>query len=163
MSDHRENPFSNDALFLSLDIYRRAMRKGRLNHRRSKLHVKNRRGKRATKSHASVQQNVTECSKHELYVDFKEIGLSSSIIAPVGYSAYHCKGVCESPLSQDQQPTNHATIQGIVHKMGLAEDIERPCCVPTKLLGTPILFFDDNENIILKVYQDMIADRCGCR
>ncbi|XP_076296717.1 bone morphogenetic protein 2 [Lasioglossum baleicum] len=163
LSDRHENPFSNDALFLSMDIYRRAMRRGRLDHRRSKLRVKNRREKRATKSHASVQQNVTECSRHELYVDFKEIGLSSSIIAPVGYSANHCKGVCESPLSQDQQPTNHATIQGIVHKMGLAQDIERPCCVPTKLLGTPILFFDDNENIILKNYQDMIADRCGCR
>ncbi|XP_076174322.1 bone morphogenetic protein 2 [Ptiloglossa arizonensis] len=122
-----------------------------------------RREKRSTKSHASVQQNVTECSRHELYVDFKEIGLSSSIIAPLGYSAYHCKGICETPLSQDQQPTNHATIQGIVHKMGLVKGVERPCCVPTKLLGTTILFFDDNENVVLKVYQDMIADRCGCR
>ncbi|XP_076374341.1 bone morphogenetic protein 2 isoform X2 [Megalopta genalis] len=161
--DGYQNPFSNDALFISMDIYRRAMRRGGSGHRRSRLHVKNRREKRSTKSHASVQQNVTDCSRHELYVDFKEIGLSSSIIAPVGYSAYHCKGICESPLSQDQQPTNHATIQGIVHKMGLAKDVERPCCVPTKLLGTTILFFDDNENVVLKVYQDMIADRCGCR
>ncbi|XP_076226699.1 bone morphogenetic protein 2 [Nomia melanderi] len=162
-----DRSFSNDALFTSMDIYRRAMRRGRLGNRArqraaTRLRAKNRREKRSAKSHASVQ-NVTDCSRHELYVDFKEIGLSSSIIAPVGYSAYHCKGVCESPLSQDQQPTNHATIQGIVHKMGLAKGVERPCCVPTKLLGTNILFYDDNENVILKVYQDMIADRCGCR
>lgn len=151
----------------SMDIYERAMRRERMAERVGRrsmpLSSEKIREKRSTKSHASVRQNVTECSRHELYVDFKEIGLSSSIIAPLGYSAFHCKGICESPLSQDQQPTNHATIQGIVHKMGLVKGVERPCCVPTKLLGTTILFYDDNENVILKVYQDMIADRCGCR
>lgn len=116
-----------------------------------------------SRSHANTKENTTECSRHELYVDFKEIGLSSSIIAPKGYSAYHCQGPCDSPLSQDQQPTNHATVQGIVHKMGLVNDVHMPCCVPTKLLSTTILFFDDNENVVLKVYEDMIADRCGCR
>ncbi|KAG9432650.1 bone morphogenetic protein 10 [Apis mellifera carnica] len=150
----------------SMDIYERAMRRerimgGRIGQR--SFWSEKIREKRSAKSRASVRQNVTECSRHELYVDFKEIGLSSSIIAPLGYSAFHCKGICESPLSQDQQPTNHATIQGIVHKMGLVKGVERPCCVPTKLLGTTILFYDDNENVILKVYQDMIADRCGCR
>ncbi|XP_031772863.1 uncharacterized protein LOC100871171 [Apis florea] len=156
-------------LITSMDIYERAMRRERMGERvggrrsRSLLLNEKFREKRSTKSRASVRQNVTECSRHELYVDFKEIGLSSSIIAPLGYSAFHCKGICESPLSQDQQPTNHATIQGIVHKMGLVKGVERPCCVPTKLLGTTILFYDDNENVILKVYQDMIADRCGCR
>lgn len=166
---HGKGISSPDTIFrgglTSMDIYERAMRRERMAERvrersmsRSKI-----REKRSAKSHASVRQNVTECSRHELYVDFKEIGLSSSIIAPLGYSAFHCKGICESPLSQDQQPTNHATIQGIVHKMGLVKGVERPCCVPTKLLGTTILFYDDNENVILKVYQDMIADRCGCR
>ncbi|XP_018398313.1 PREDICTED: uncharacterized protein LOC108776256 [Cyphomyrmex costatus] len=106
--------------------------------------------------------NATEeCTRHELYVDFHDIGLSSSIIAPAGYSAYQCKGVCEPPLSQNQRPTNHATIQAIVHK--LAKDVDRPCCVPTKLLSTSILFYDDNENVVLKMYEDMIADHCGCR
>ncbi|XP_046140886.1 bone morphogenetic protein 2-like [Osmia bicornis bicornis] len=157
---------TSQGMLTSMDIYKRAMHREMLGEtilqravsRSSEEH----RGKRSIKSHASVQQNVTECSRHELYVDFKEIGLSSSIIAPVGYSAYHCKGICESPLSQDQQPTNHATIQGIVHKMGLVKGVERPCCVPTKLLDTTILFFDDHENVVLKNYQDMIADRCGC-
>lgn len=148
----------------SMEIYKKAMRREKLGEKvRQRSTILNDREKRSTRSHASVRQNVTECSRHELYVDFKEIGLSSSIIAPLGYSAYHCKGLCESPLSQDQQPTNHATIQGIVHKMGLVKGVERPCCVPTKLLGTTILFYDDNENVVLKVYQDMVADRCGCR
>ncbi|KAK2575728.1 hypothetical protein KPH14_012117 [Odynerus spinipes] len=150
----------------SMDIYERAILREKLNEVSRKTTSRDQhRERRSTnrESHALVHKNTTVCSRHELYVDFKEIGLSSSIIAPKGYSAYHCKGLCESPLSQDQQPTNHATVQGIVHKMGLVKGVEMPCCVPTKLLSTSILFFDDNENVVLKVYEDMIADRCGCR
>lgn len=141
----------------SSDIYERTRLRKRLGRRR--------RPARSASDQNPEQQprgNATECARHELYVDFRDIGLSSSIIAPAGYSAYQCKGVCEPPLSQDQQPTNHATIQAIVHKMQ-AKDVERPCCVPTKLLSTSILFYDDNENVVLKMYEDMIADRCGCR
>ncbi|CAK9830331.1 Bone morphogenetic protein 3 [Anthophora retusa] len=164
----RSNSATDTGTLTSMDIYRRAMRRERMGEKvrqrsMSLLNSENFREKRSIKSHASVQQNVTECARHELYVDFKEIDLSSSIIAPIGYSAYHCKGICESPLSQDQQPTNHATIQGLVHQMGLVKGVERPCCVPTKLLSITILFFDDNENAVLKDSQDMIADRCGCR
>ncbi|XP_043269328.1 bone morphogenetic protein 2-like [Venturia canescens] len=119
--------------------------------------------KKKSKSYSNTERSTTECARHELYVDFKEIGLSTAIIAPKGYSAYHCQGMCNSPLSQDQQPTNHATVQGLVHKMGVLTDVHMPCCVPTKLLRTSILFFDDNENVVLKVYEDMVADRCGCR
>ncbi|EZA51418.1 hypothetical protein DMN91_007419 [Ooceraea biroi] len=154
----------------SMDVYGRATHRERpgqaVRDRLARRSIaQQRRLTRSTSSPSTpvAQQNTTECTRHELYVDFRDIGLSSSIIAPPGYSAYQCKGVCESPLSQDQQPTNHATIQAIVHKMGLVRGVERPCCVPTKLLSTSILFYDDNENVVLKMYEDMIADSCGCR
>ncbi|XP_028049124.2 bone morphogenetic protein 4 isoform X2 [Monomorium pharaonis] len=158
-------------ILTSMDIYERAAfreRLGQVARNRSANMGSSRRHRPARSTGNGHQSNnhptgnaTDECTKHELYVDFHDIGLSSSIIAPVGYSAYQCKGVCEPPLSQEQRPTNHATIQAIVHKM--AKDVERPCCVPTKLLGTSILFYDDNENVVLKMYEDMIADRCGCR
>ncbi|XP_024884162.1 bone morphogenetic protein 7-like isoform X2 [Temnothorax curvispinosus] len=158
-------------ILTSMDIYERAAFRERLGQtardRSAKIAERRRRPRRSTSNQnpiTSLNQpsgNATECTRHELYVDFRDIGLSSSIIAPAGYSAYQCKGVCEPPLSQDQRPTNHATIQAIVHKM--AKGVERPCCVPTKLLSTSILFYDDNENVVLKMYEDMIADRCGCR
>lgn len=154
----------------STDIYERAIYREKLGQairdRPTRRPIaQQRRLTRSTGDQSSqvAQDNTTECTRHELYVDFRDIGLSSSIIAPAGYSAYQCKGVCESPLSQDQRPTNHATIQAIVHKMGLVKGVERPCCVPTKLLSTSILFYDDNENVVLKMYEDMIADSCGCR
>ncbi|KAL0129606.1 hypothetical protein PUN28_001702 [Cardiocondyla obscurior] len=151
-------------ILTSMDIYERAAFRAKLEqaaqNRSARVAERRRRPARST-GNSSEPGNATECTRHELYVDFHDIGLSSSIIAPAGYSAYQCKGVCEPPLSQDQRPTNHATIQAIVHKM--AKDVGRPCCVPTKLLGTSILFYDDNENVVLKMYEDMIADHCGCR
>lgn len=151
-------------ILTSMDIYERAMFREKLGqtvrNRSARVGERRRRPARSANDQSPLE-NATECTRHELYVDFHDIGLSSSIIAPGGYSAYQCKGVCEPPLSQDQQPTNHATIQAIVHK--IAKDVKRPCCVPTKLLSTSILFYDDNENVVLKVYEDMIADRCGCR
>jgi len=150
----------------SMDIYGTAIHRERLGQVvRDRSRVQQRRLTRSTSNPDDqlIERNASECTRHELYVDFRDIGLSSSIIAPPGYSAYQCKGVCEPPLSQDQRPTNHATIQAIVHKMGLVKDVERPCCVPTKLSSTSILFYDDNENVVLKMYEDMIADSCGCR
>lgn len=157
-------------ILTSMDIYERAAFRERLRQAARDKTAATGRRRRPVRSasnenpigaSASASGNASECTRHELYVDFRDIGLSSSIIAPAGYSAYQCKGVCEPPLSQDQRPTNHATIQAIVHKM--SKGVERPCCVPTKLLSTSILFYDDNENVVLKMYEDMIADRCGCR
>lgn len=151
-------------ILTSMDIYERAAFREKLGQAardRSRILERRRRPARSANSQNPIAENATECTRHELYVDFHDIGLSSSIIAPAGYSAYQCKGVCEPPLSQDQRPTNHATIQAIVHK--IAKDVKRPCCVPTKLLSTSILFYDNNENVVLKMYEDMIADRCGCR
>lgn len=103
-----------------------------------------------------------ECSRLELFVDFEQIGWSSWIIAPKGYPAYYCKGHCNFPLGQSQRPTNHATVQSIVHELNLAPDVGKPCCVPTSLLNVPLLFYDDNDNVVLRMYEDMVADSCGC-
>lgn len=149
-------------ILTSMDIYERAEFRERLGRRTLNQSITRQRRSIDNENTITIQPNTTEtCTRHELYVDFQDIGLSS-IIAPPGYSAYQCKGVCESPLSQDQRPTNHATIQAIVHKVGLVKDVEKPCCVPIKLQSTSILFFD-NENVVLKTYEDMVAERCGCR
>nr|CAD7573779.1 unnamed protein product [Timema californicum] len=106
--------------------------------------------------------NSTECSRENLYVDFDDIGWSSWIISPKGYSAYHCKGECNFPLEPSHLPTNHATVQSIVHEMGLTPEVGKPCCVPTSLASITFLYFNDDDNVILKMYEDMVADICGC-
>ncbi|GCC29327.1 anti-dorsalizing morphogenic protein isoform X1 [Chiloscyllium punctatum] len=102
------------------------------------------------------------CQRHPLYVDFEEIGWSGWIISPRGYNAYHCKGACFFPLGQNMRPTNHATVQSIINALKLANDVASPCCIPDKLFSINLLYFDDDENVVLKQYDDMVAGSCGC-
>ncbi|WAQ96177.1 BMP3-like protein [Mya arenaria] len=97
------------------------------------------------------------CNRRQMYVDFDEIGWAGWIISPKGYNAYHCKGPCEFPLGQSQRPTNHATVQSIVHALRVGKGVTTPCCVPNKLYSISLLYFDDAENVILKQYDDMVA------
>ncbi|XP_051556888.1 anti-dorsalizing morphogenic protein [Myxocyprinus asiaticus] len=102
------------------------------------------------------------CQRLPLYVDFEEIGWSGWIVSPRGYNAYHCKGSCPFPLGQNMRPTNHATVQSIINALKLTKGIETPCCVPDKLFSINLLYFDDDENVVLKQYDDMVAGSCGC-
>lgn len=102
------------------------------------------------------------CQRLPLYVDFEEIGWSGWIVSPRGYNAYHCKGSCPFPLGQNMKPTNHATVQSIINALKLTKGIETPCCVPDKLFSINLLYFDDDENVVLKQYDDMVAGSCGC-
>ncbi|CAG5910002.1 unnamed protein product [Menidia menidia] len=103
------------------------------------------------------------CQRVPLYVDFDEIGWSGWIISPRGYNAYHCKGSCPFPLGVGLRATNHATVRSIMHALKLSRDqVEAPCCVPDRLQSISLLYFDDEENVVLKQYDDMVALSCGC-
>ncbi|XDV28275.1 hypothetical protein PO909_031621 [Leuciscus waleckii] len=110
---------------------------------------------------AAARQKMP-CQRLPLYVDFEEIGWSGWIVSPRGYNAYHCKGSCPFPLGQNMRPTNHATVQSIINALKLTRGIETPCCVPDKLFSINLLYFDDDENVVLKQYDDMVAGSCGC-
>ncbi|XP_061587394.1 anti-dorsalizing morphogenic protein [Cololabis saira] len=102
------------------------------------------------------------CQRLPLYVDFEEIGWSGWIVSPRGYNAYYCKGSCPFPLGQNMRPTNHATVQSIINALKLIKSVDTPCCVPDKLFSINLLYFDDDENVVLKQYNDMVAGSCGC-
>ncbi len=64
---------------------------------------------------------------------------------------------------QGSKPSNHATIQSLVHAIGLLPQVPAPCCVPDKLSSITLLYFDENKNVVLKNYPDMSVESCGCR
>uniref|UniRef100_A0AAY4BCX3 TGF-beta family profile domain-containing protein n=1 Tax=Denticeps clupeoides TaxID=299321 RepID=A0AAY4BCX3_9TELE len=103
----------------------------------------------------------TACRKHELYVSFRELGWQDWIIAPEGYAANYCDGECSFPLNAHMNATNHAIVQTLVHLMN-PENVPKPCCAPTKLHAISVLYFDDNSNVILKKYKNMVVRACGC-
>ncbi|XP_006002932.1 bone morphogenetic protein 6 [Latimeria chalumnae] len=103
----------------------------------------------------------TACRKRELFVSFRELGWQDWIIAPEGYAASYCDGECSFPLNAHMNATNHAIVQTLVHLMN-PENVPKPCCAPTKLDAISVLYFDDNSNVILKKYRNMVVEACGC-
>uniref|UniRef100_A0A672FLK5 Growth differentiation factor 3 n=1 Tax=Salarias fasciatus TaxID=181472 RepID=A0A672FLK5_SALFA len=102
------------------------------------------------------------CKARRLYIDFKEVGWQGWIIAPQGYMANYCHGECPFPLSESLNGTNHAILQTLVHSLD-PRGTPPPCCVPVRLAPISMLYYDNNDNVVLRHYQDMVVDECGCR
>lgn len=133
-----------------------------IRHPNSASRFRSRRSRNDTGSLANERpQNVTTCSLHSLFVSFEAIGWSSWIISPKGYNAHYCEGPCLFPLGKTA--TNHATVQSIINELNLSPGLGRPCCVPSKLLPISLLYYDDDDNVVLKQYVDMVAESCGCQ
>lgn len=101
------------------------------------------------------------CQKKNLYVSFKDLGWEDWIIAPDGYAAFYCYGECSFPLNAHMNASNHAIVQTLVHLM-TPSMVPKPCCAPIKLSSISVLYFDDNSNVILKKYRNMVVKSCGC-
>uniref|UniRef100_A0A3Q3AS58 Bone morphogenetic protein 8a n=1 Tax=Kryptolebias marmoratus TaxID=37003 RepID=A0A3Q3AS58_KRYMA len=108
-----------------------------------------------------IIQSRQPCKKHELYVSFSDLGWKDWVLAPTGYSAYYCHGECIYPLGSCMNATNHALIQLVVHLLK-PEEVPSACCAPTKLSSISVLFYDDNNNVILKKHRNMVVKTCGC-
>ncbi|XP_054449489.1 bone morphogenetic protein 10 [Pteronotus mesoamericanus] len=115
-------------------------------------------------STARIRRNAkgNYCKRTPLYIDFKEIGWDSWIIAPPGYEAYECRGVCNYPLAEHLTPTKHAIIQALVHLKN-SQKASKACCVPTKLEPISILYLDKGVVTYKFKYEGMAVAECGCR
>ena len=102
------------------------------------------------------------CKRHPLFVDFSDVGWDDWIMAPPGYDAYFCKGKCPFPLTNHMNTTNHAIVQNLVNSVK-PNAAPKACCVPTHLTPISILYEDGQHKVVLKNYQDMVVDGCGCR
>lgn len=104
----------------------------------------------------------SNCRRHPLYVDFNDVGWNDWIVAPSGYHAYFCQGDCPFPLADNLNSTNHAIVQTLVNSANPAL-VPRACCVPTDLSPISMLYNDEYDKVVLKNYQDMVVEGCGCR
>ncbi|XP_029019919.1 bone morphogenetic protein 10 [Betta splendens] len=103
------------------------------------------------------------CKKQSLYVEFKDIGWDSWILAPTGYDAFECTGICSFPLTKHVTPTKHAIVQTLV-SINSPQKASRACCVPTKLEPISLLYLDDTGVVTYKYkFEGMVVGECGCR
>lgn len=123
------------------------------------FHREKRQVRRAPKQRRKQQR--ANCRRHPLYVDFSDVGWNVWIVAPPGYHAFYCHGECPFPLSDHLNSTNHAIVQTLVNSVN--SNVPKACCVPTELSPISLLYLDEYEKVVLKNYQDMVVEGCGCR
>lgn len=127
-------------------------------------------GKSPTRSRRAVarrrkqpgKQHHDACRRYPLRIEFSHVGWNDWIVAPPSYEAYYCHGVCPFPLPEHLNGTNHAIVQTLVNSMR-AGGVPGACCVPTELSPVSLLYVDAFERVVLKNYQDMVVEGCGCR
>ncbi|GIX95010.1 bone morphogenetic protein 3 [Caerostris extrusa] len=110
-----------------------------------------------------AQDHHKMCQKKSLVVDFEKLGWGDWIMSPKSFNAYYCSGGCSFPLIKDAHPSNHAAIQSLVHAMRLGPNVPAPCCVPSETKPLTMLYFDENNSLVLKNYPNMIVQKCACR
>ncbi|XP_052463669.1 bone morphogenetic protein 10-like [Carassius gibelio] len=104
-----------------------------------------------------------DCRKAEMYVDFKDIGWDSFILAPSGYQAFTCRGACNYPLAREVTPTKHAIVQTLLN-LKSPQRAAQACCVPTELKPISLLYENENGVVVLNnKYEGMVVKECGCR
>ena len=102
------------------------------------------------------------CRRWPLYVDFGEVGWNDWIVAPAGYQAFYCSGECPYYMPDYLNATNHAVVQALVHSIDPSL-VPRPCCVPTRMRPISMLYIDGDDKVVIKNYQNMVVEACGCR
>ena len=137
---------------------KRKRRRRKKNRRR-----KNKKRNKKNRKNKTKRRNYTDqCKRKPLYVDFKSVGWNDWIFAPSGYQAYYCDGSCNWPYDDHMNVTNHAIVQDLVSSID-PRSVPKPCCVPTELSSLSLLYTDEHEVVVLKVYPEMVVEGCGCR
>ena len=107
-------------------------------------------------------RRLSNCKRHNLYIDFQDVGWNDWIVAPPGYHAFFCHGDCPFPMADHLNSTNHAIVQTLVNSVNPGA-VPRACCVPTDLSPISMLYLDESDKVVLKNYKDMVVEGCGCR
>uniref|UniRef100_A0A0R3RJX1 TGF_BETA_2 domain-containing protein n=1 Tax=Elaeophora elaphi TaxID=1147741 RepID=A0A0R3RJX1_9BILA len=102
------------------------------------------------------------CRTEKLNVRFRDIGWEHWIIAPTSFEAHYCSGTCPFPLKQEVNPSNHAIVQSIIHRLGLNPYVPDVCCAPDKMDSLTLLYYDEMDNVVLKNYPRMTVTSCAC-
>ncbi|VDN45592.1 unnamed protein product [Gongylonema pulchrum] len=98
----------------------------------------------------------------KLNVQFRDIGWEHWIIAPTSFEAHYCSGSCPFPLKKNVNPSNHAIVQSIIHRLGLEPYVPDVCCAPDKMDSLTLLYYDEVDNVVLKNYPRMTVTSCAC-
>ncbi|XP_062917467.1 bone morphogenetic protein 15-like [Mobula hypostoma] len=102
------------------------------------------------------------CKLHSFWVSFAQLGWDHWIVAPHKYNPKFCRGDCPRILHYGYQSPNHAIVQNFINEI-VDKNVPRPSCVPSKYSPISVLMKEQNDHIVYKEYEDMIAVSCTCK
>ncbi|KAL1791413.1 growth/differentiation factor 3 [Sigmodon hispidus] len=100
------------------------------------------------------------CHRHQLFISFRDLGWHKWVIAPKGFMANYCHGECPFSMTTYLNSSNYAFMQALMHAVD--PKVPKAVCIPTKLSPISMLYQDNDQNVILRHYEDMVVDECGC-
>lgn len=100
------------------------------------------------------------CDRLNLTIIFKDFNLDMYVIAPPKLDIFFCGGECNFSLDSKMYATNHAILQTLMHS--IEPNLPKSCCVPTDLSSINLLVFSDDFTVVLKKYQKIVVEKCGC-
>lgn len=100
------------------------------------------------------------CRKEKLIVNFSDIGWDKNIVLPESYDLGQCVGDCKSQITAEKG-NNYHFVQSALEEMNVVK-FKSPCCVPSKLSYLTIVYYDSNDNLLLKTVDAMKIEKCGC-
>uniref|UniRef100_A0A4X2LMW3 Growth/differentiation factor 3 n=1 Tax=Vombatus ursinus TaxID=29139 RepID=A0A4X2LMW3_VOMUR len=100
------------------------------------------------------------CQRHQMVINFEDLGWHKWIIAPKEFRTNYCKGDCPFSLMSFFNSSNYAFLQTLMNSR--TPEVPKAACVPTKLSSISMLYYDSYGNIILQHHEGMVVDECGC-
>ncbi|XP_039757392.1 inhibin beta chain [Pararge aegeria] len=90
------------------------------------------------------------CCRETYYVSFRTLGWDDWIVAPEGYYANYCHGVCEPYLNYHSQVVEAARLE------------RAACCAPVRFSALSLIYFGADSNIIKRDLPEMVVEECDC-
>lgn len=98
------------------------------------------------------------CSRKLWEINFHKSGWHF-IIKPASLMAYKCSGSCS--IAPNSFFNQYGHLLNFFRKQSHNESYS--CCVPVTFSSATIMFYDYFDNVVIKVYDNMVVEKCGCR
>jgi len=100
-----------------------------------------------------LDAKVTQCCLWPLTIDFSEYGWDW-VLYPRTYEANFCNGDCSLGVVPESTHTH-------LMQMNL-QSVARPCCSARRLTEISMLYFDEENNVVMGTLPGMKVEKCGC-
>lgn len=99
-----------------------------------------------------------KCCRFPLWISFKDIGWDDWIVHPKGFQAYFCDGTCPHRYKSAHP---FSEIMSLIN-MHNPNAMPAPCCTATRLSPLPLVHYNEDGDLVISTFEDMIVEECKC-